>query len=56
MGALLIRQKMRRHKVTIRELAARLDMPMTWVRRGMKHGVSCDAALNDWLEAITRKG
>ena len=46
---------MRRNKVTIRELAARLDMPMTWVRRGMKHGVSSDNALRDWMEAITKK-
>jgi hypothetical protein len=53
--AFLIRQKMRRNKVTIRELAARLDMPMTWVRRAMKHGVSCDNALRDWMEAITQK-
>jgi Trp operon repressor len=53
--AFLIRQKMRRNKVTIRELAARLDMPMTWVRRGMKHGVSSDNALRDWMEAITQK-
>jgi hypothetical protein len=53
--AFLIRQKMRRNKVTIRELAARLDMPMTWVRRGMKYGVSSDNALRDWMEAITQK-
>lgn len=54
MGALLICQKMRRHKVTIRELAARLQMPMTVVRRVMKNGVSSEHALRDWLEAITR--
>jgi hypothetical protein len=53
--AFLIRKQMRRHKVTIRELAARLDMPMTWVRRGMKYGVSSDNALRDWMEAITQK-
>ena len=53
--AFLIRQKMRRNKVTIRELASRLDMPMTWVRRGMKYGVSSDNALRDWMEAITKK-
>jgi hypothetical protein len=54
MGALLIRQKMRRYKVTVRELAARLQMPMTKVRYVMKNGVSCEHALTDWLEAITR--
>ena len=54
MGALLIRQKMRRYKVTIRELAARLQMPMTKVRYVMKNGVSCEHALTDWLEAIMR--
>jgi hypothetical protein len=55
MGALIIKQKMRSNKVSVRELAARLDMPMTWVRRAMKHGVSNENALHDWLEAITRK-
>jgi hypothetical protein len=54
MGALLIRQKMARYKVTVRELAARLQMPMAKVRRVMQHGVSCESALNDWLEAITK--
>ena len=53
--AFLICRKMRRNKVTIRELAARLDMPMTKVRFAMKHGVSSDAALKDWMEAITQK-
>jgi len=48
----LIRQKMRFHKVTIRELANRMDMPMTKIRYGMKHGVSGENALRDWLEAI----
>jgi hypothetical protein len=54
MGALLIRQKMRRYKVTVRELARRLQMPMTKVRYAMQHGVSCEHALTDWLEAIVR--
>jgi hypothetical protein len=54
MGALIIRQKMARYKVTVRNLAARLQMPMTKIRHAMKHGVSCESALNDWLEAIVR--
>ncbi len=54
MGAIRIRQKMRRYKVTIRELAARLQMPMTKVRYALKHGVSSDNALRDWLEAIAK--
>ena len=54
MGRLIIKIKMRRYKITIRELAARLDMPMTKIRYGLKHGVSCMGALEDWLEAITR--
>jgi hypothetical protein len=54
MGALIIKQKMARYSVSVRELAARLQMPMTKVRHAMKHGVSCEAALNDWLEAIIR--
>ena len=54
MGALIIKQKMARYNVSVRELAGRLQMPMTKVRHAMKHGVSCEAALNDWLEAIIR--
>lgn len=52
MGALIIRQKMARYNVSVRDLAARLQMPMTKVRNAMKHGVSGESALNDWLEAI----
>ena len=54
MGALIIKQKMRTHKVSIRELAARLGMPMTKVRNALKYGVSGENALHDWLEAIIR--
>jgi hypothetical protein len=54
MGALIIKQKMRTNKVSIRELAARLGMPMTKVRKALKYGVSGENALHDWLEAITR--
>jgi hypothetical protein len=53
MGALIIKQKMRTNKVSIRELAARLGMPMTKVRKALKYGVSGENALHDWLEAIT---
>lgn len=56
MGATIIRENMELYNVSVRELAARLDMPMAVVRRAMKRGVSCDAALTDWLEAITKKG
>lgn len=54
MGSLIIRQKMARYKVSVRDLAARLQMPMTKVRHAMKHGVSCESALTDWIEAIVR--
>lgn len=54
MGALIIKQKMTSHNVSIRELAARLQMPMTKVRLALKHGVSCESALTDWLQAIVR--
>ena len=43
---------MKSKKVSVRELARRLGMPMTWVRRAMVHGVSCEGALQDWMEAI----
>ena len=54
MGALIIKQKMARYKVTVRELASRLQMPMTKVRLVLKYGVSGENALNDWLDAIVR--
>ena len=52
MGATLIKMKMKSKKVSVRELARRLDMPMTWVKRAMVHGVSCENALRDWMDAI----
>ena len=55
MGALMIRQKMARYKVSVRELAARLQMPMTKVRHAMQHGVSNENALHDWLSAIAQQ-
>jgi len=47
---------MRTNKVTIRELAARLDMPMTRVRFRREHGFKSNPyAASDWRFAITGK-
>lgn len=43
---------MRRHKVTIRELAKRLGLPMKRVRLRRETGVAGTTAI-DWHEAIT---
>jgi 1,2-phenylacetyl-CoA epoxidase PaaB subunit len=44
---------MRRHQVTIRALAQRMDIPMTRVRYRRQHGIAEWHILRDWLEAIT---
>ena len=47
---------MRTEKVTIRELAARLDMPMTRVRFRRENGFAHNPlAASDWRFAITGK-
>ena len=48
-----IRTLMRRHHVTIRALAQRLDIPMTRVRYRRLHGIEEWNVLRDWVEAIT---
>lgn len=44
---------MRRHQVTIRMLAQRLDLPMTRVRYRRLHGIEEWNVIRDWLEAMT---
>jgi hypothetical protein len=44
---------MRRHRVTIRMLAQRLDLPMTRVRYRRRHGIEEWNIIRDWVEAIT---
>ena len=48
-----IRTLMRRHRVTIRALAQRMDIPMTRVRYRRLHGIDDWHVLRDWVEAIT---
>ena len=48
-----LRQLMRRHHVTIRALAQRMDIPMTRVRYRRQSGIAEWPVLRDWLEAIT---
>jgi hypothetical protein len=44
---------MRRHKITIRALAQRMDIPLARVRQVRQHGLTCPLAVRDWLEAVT---
>ena len=46
-------QLMRRHKVTIRALAARMQIPLCRIRQVRVHGLTDRHAARDWLEAIT---
>ncbi len=48
-----MRRLMRRHQVTIRALAARLDIPMTRVRYRRLYGIDEWTIIRDWVEAIT---
>lgn len=48
-----ITRLMRRHSVSIRELASRLGVPMTRIRLAREAGVKGAAFVRDWLEAIT---
>ncbi len=48
-----IRTLMRRHRVTIRALAQRLDIPMTRVRSRRLQGIEEWNVIRDWVEAIT---
>jgi hypothetical protein len=44
---------MRAHICTIRELSARLGIPMTRVRYRRQHGLPTAAHVRDWVQAIT---
>lgn len=46
-----IARMMRRHRVTIRELSRRLDIPQRIVRHRRRAGVTAPAAF-DWRQAI----
>ena len=48
-----IRRIMRVHKVTIRELAARMDITIKRVRHVRQHGLAENHVIRDWIEAIT---
>jgi hypothetical protein len=48
-----IRALMRRHRVTIRALAERLEIPMTRVRARRLQGIDDWHVIRDWVEAIT---
>lgn len=43
---------MRRHRKTIRGLSQTMGIPLTRVRDVRLHGVSGEAFVRDWLEAI----
>jgi len=44
---------MRQHRVTIRALAQRMDIPMTRVRYRRLQGIEEWNVIRDWVEAIT---
>jgi hypothetical protein len=44
---------MRQHRVTIRMLAQRMDIPMTRVRYRRLHGIAEWNVIRDWVQAIT---
>lgn len=46
---------MRRHGVTIAELARRMNLPQARVRYVRKHGVTGKAFCLDWQEAIEKE-
>jgi hypothetical protein len=48
-----LRALMRRHRVTIRVLAQRMDIPMTRVRYRRRQGITDWHVIRDWVEAIT---
>jgi transcriptional regulator with XRE-family HTH domain len=49
----VIRRLMRRHKVTIREIAARLNVTLKRVREVRKNGAETYFIYCDWHQAIT---
>lgn len=53
MSGLMVRIMMRRYRVTIREMSARIGYPMTTVRRVRRDGLASKLAARDWLQAIT---
>ena len=48
-----LRTLMRRHRVTIRMLAQRMDIPMTRIRACRTHGLTDWNVMRDWVEAMT---
>ena len=48
-----IRQLMRKKNVTIRDLAARMDITIKRVRHVRKYALSEPNFIRDWLQAIT---
>ena len=51
-----IRRLMRVHRITIRSLAARMQITMVRVREVRTQGLVGDAYCQDWQEAITGTG
>ena len=48
-----IRSMMRKHRRTIKALAEQMDISQERVRQVRNNGVSGNAYVTDWLEAIT---
>lgn len=52
----MIRRLMRRHRMTIRALAKRMNITMKRVRHVREHGVEGHCMCLDWYEAISGTG
>jgi hypothetical protein len=48
-----LRTLMRRHRVTIRALARRMEIPMSRIRARRLQGIDDWNVIRDWVEAIT---
>ena len=51
-----VKRLMRKHKVTIRALAARMNITLKRVRQVRAEGVKGECISLDWYEAITQAG
>lgn len=49
-----IKHLMRKHQVTIRDLASRMNISISRVKYVREYGVSGNAYVRDWMEAIEK--
>ena len=56
MSGTMIKKLMRLHKVTIRQLSARMDVPMSRIRQVRDNGPETAGIYRDYKEAIKEGG